>query len=113
MRLRDRDFLRPPQRGGGRYLDIYPPGVYYCFMRQASRTINARIHKLSGQLQAIEEMVNTKRSCTDVLNQISAIRAGLEQLAGILFEREIRKNIINQNNFNKLQKLINQYNRTI
>ena len=82
-------------------------------MKQSSRTINARIHKLTGQLQAIEEMVNTKRSCTEVLNQISAIRAGLEQLAGIVFEREIRKNVINQNNNNKLQNLINQYNRTI
>lgn len=60
-------------------------------MRRASRTISARIHRLNGQLGAIEHMVQKKRSCAEVLNQISAVRAGLERVAVIVFQRELQK----------------------
>jgi|GEM_PF-2457459 len=57
----------------------------------ASRTVGARIHRLTGQIQAIERMVGKRRSCAEVLYQISAVRAGLEQVATILFEIELQK----------------------
>lgn len=60
-------------------------------MRRASRTVTARIHRLSGQLQAVETMLRRKRSCAEVLNQISAVRAGLEQVAVIVFQTELQK----------------------
>lgn len=60
-------------------------------MRKASRTVTARIHRLTGQLQAIEAMLMSKRSCDEVLNQISAVRAGLEQVAVIVFQRELQR----------------------
>ncbi len=60
-------------------------------MRRASRTVTARIHRLNGQLQAVETMLRHKRSCADVLNQISAVRAGLEQVAVIVFQTELQK----------------------
>lgn len=58
---------------------------------RASRTVGARIHRLTGQLQAIETMVGKRRSCAEILYQISAIRSGLEQVATILFEIELSK----------------------
>ena len=57
----------------------------------ASRTLGARIHRISGQTHAIEKMVREKRSCPEILYQISAVRAGLEQIASILFEIELQK----------------------
>lgn len=60
-------------------------------MRRASRTVTARIHRLAGQLSAIEAMLQRKRSCADVLHQISAVRAGLEQVAVIVFQTELQK----------------------
>lgn len=60
-------------------------------MRRASRTVTARIHRLNGQLVAIESMLQQRRSCSDVLNQISAVRAGLEQVAVIVFQTELQK----------------------
>lgn len=61
------------------------------YMRRASRTVSARIHRLSGQLNAVESMLRHRRSCSDVLNQISAVRAGLEQVAVIVFQTELQK----------------------
>ena len=60
-------------------------------MKQASRTVTARIHRLAGQLNAIETMLQNRRTCTEVLNQISAVRAGLEQVAAIVFQIELQK----------------------
>lgn len=60
-------------------------------MRRASRTVNARIHRLAGQLNAIESMLRQRRTCSDVLNQIGAVRAGLEQVAVIVFQTELQK----------------------
>ena len=60
-------------------------------MRRSSRTINARIHRLSGQLEAIELMIQKKRDCTDILHQISAVRAGLENVAVIVLQKELQK----------------------
>lgn len=57
----------------------------------ASRTVWARMHRLTGQLQAIEKMIKRRRTCADVLYQISAVRSGLEQVATILFEIELNK----------------------
>lgn len=36
-------------------------------------------------------MLRRRRSCSDVLNQISAVRAGLEQVAVIVFQTELQK----------------------
>ena len=60
-------------------------------MRKASRTVTARIHKLNGQLTAIEHMISQKRACADILNQVSAVRAGLEQVAALIFQRELER----------------------
>lgn len=60
-------------------------------MRRSSRTVSARIHQLSGQLNAVESMIQQRRSCADVLQQLSAVRAGLESVAGIVFQTEIQK----------------------
>lgn len=57
--------------------------------RRASRTVAARIHKLSGQLDAIERMVRLKRSCPEVLAQIEAVRSGLSGVAAIIVNEEL------------------------
>jgi DNA-binding FrmR family transcriptional regulator len=82
-------------------------------MRKASRTLTARIHRLNGQLLAIESMIQAKRPCVDILNQISAVRSGVESVASILFQRELErlasKKKLTQSD---LQKLISIYSKT-
>ena len=57
----------------------------------SSRTVDARLHRLVGQLEAIEKMTKNRRPCAEVLYQVSAVRAGLEQVAAILFEIELQR----------------------
>jgi len=59
--------------------------------KRSSRTLPARIHKLSGQLAAIERMVASKRTCRDVLAQVEAVRSGLESVAAILVNEELNR----------------------
>lgn len=60
-------------------------------MRRASRTVTARIHRLSGQLSAVETMLQNRRACADVLQQLIAVRAGLENVASIILQTELQK----------------------
>lgn len=57
--------------------------------KRSSRTLAARIHKLSGQLRAIEGMVSSRRSCAEVLAQVQAVRAGLANVAAIVLNEEL------------------------
>lgn len=59
--------------------------------RRASRTIAARIHKLSGQLGAIEGMVAHRRPCAEILAQVEAVRSGLGGVAAIIINDELMR----------------------
>jgi len=59
--------------------------------QRSSRTVAARIHKLSGQLEAIDRMVLKRRPCAEVLAQIEAVRSGLAGVAAILLNEELTK----------------------
>jgi DNA-binding FrmR family transcriptional regulator len=59
--------------------------------QQSSRTVAARIHKLAGQLEAIDRMVSKKRPCAEVLAQIEAVRSGLASVAAILLNEELAR----------------------
>ncbi len=54
-----------------------------------------RLHKLQGQLEGIEKMMATGRSCTEVLTQISAARAGLDKLANLLITEHLENCLVN------------------
>lgn len=40
-----------------------------------------RLAKVEGQLRGIQRMVEQQRRCADILNQIAAVRAALDQIA--------------------------------
>jgi DNA-binding FrmR family transcriptional regulator len=42
--------------------------------------INQRINRIIGQLRGIEKMINQKRECTDILQQISAVKKAIDGL---------------------------------
>jgi DNA-binding FrmR family transcriptional regulator len=67
------------------------------FTKRSSRTVAARIHKLSGQLSAIDGMVIAKRPCTDVLAQLEAVRAGLASVAAIIVNEELMRMLRRRN----------------
>ena len=48
--------------------------------------VQKRIRRIAGQISGISRMVDEDRYCVDVLQQITAVRAALSKVAGILLE---------------------------
>ena len=53
--------------------------------------LNNRINRIIGQLRGIEKMVEKKRNCTDILQQISAVKKAIDSLAKQVVVNDMRK----------------------
>lgn len=49
-----------------------------------------RLKKIEGQVRGLQNMVETRRSCSDLLIQISSAKAALHQLGVRIFETYLR-----------------------
>ena len=49
----------------------------------------SRLQKIEGQIRGIEKMVDEKRYCIDILNQVSAVRRALDSVSMILMKRHV------------------------
>lgn len=47
--------------------------------QEVTEDVRKRLHRVVGQLQGIERMLDEKRECRDVVTQISAATKALEQ----------------------------------
>lgn len=52
-----------------------------------------RIRKIKGQIEGIERMINERRYCVDIINQITAVRRALEKLSLIIMESHIKTHV--------------------
>ena len=50
--------------------------------------LELRIRKIKGQVAGIEKMIGEKRSCLEVVQQISAVKAALGKVAGVILTQE-------------------------
>ncbi len=48
--------------------------------REVIEDVRRRLHRVGGQLQGIERMLDDSRECRDVVTQISAATKALEQI---------------------------------
>jgi len=52
------------------------------------KKLTSRIRKVKGQVEAIEKMVEKKRGCLEILQQIKAARSALAKVATVLLSKE-------------------------
>ncbi len=64
-----------------------------------------RINRIIGQLRGIEKMLNNKRECSDVLQQISAIKKAIDGLAEEIVISNICKLMPNEDS-RKIGKMV-------
>jgi DNA-binding FrmR family transcriptional regulator len=57
---------------------------------EVKEEIRRRINRLSGQIQAIQRMVEEEAYCVEVLQQIAAARGALKKIGSRLLEAHIR-----------------------
>jgi len=55
-----------------------------------------RVNRIIGQLRGIEKMLNEKRECSDVLQQISAVKKAIDGLSKEIVISDICKLIPNE-----------------
>lgn len=62
---------------------------------QEKASIKKRLRRIGGQINGIEKMVEESRYCVDVLQQIMAARAALNQVALIMIESHTKSCVVN------------------
>ena len=55
----------------------------------SDRKLFARVKRIAGQVAGIERMLEDKRYCVDILNQIAAVRSALDALGVELLTRHL------------------------
>ncbi len=56
-----------------------------------------RLHKISGQVAGVQKMVEQDRDCSDILQQVVAVRAALDQLGVILLTQHLQTCVLHLN----------------
>jgi CsoR family transcriptional regulator, copper-sensing transcriptional repressor len=69
--------------------------------------INQRINRIVGQLHGIEKMVEKKRECSEVLQQISAVKKAIDGLSKEIVVSDFCK-YVPKKNVKKMEKMVNQ-----
>src|SRR5690606_25810350 len=73
---------------------MYRPGVRrWCAVasyQQDKEAILKRLRRIEGQVRGIQRMVEEDKYCVDILVQIAAVRAALDQVGLILLEDHTR-----------------------
>jgi len=78
--------------------------------------ISSRLHRISGQVTAVERMLKNKRDFVEVLQQIIAARKALDRVGILILESEARGCLSNQGNkknLKALQRAVNVLFKTV
>ncbi len=55
------------------------------------KSLTRRLHRVQGQLQGIERMLDEERNCPELITQLLAARAALDQVGRLLLEKEMER----------------------
>lgn len=70
--------------------------------------IKKRLRRTGGQIAGIEKMVDDDRYCVDVLQQIMAARAALNQVALIMIESHTKSCVVNAIKENRTEEAVDE-----
>lgn len=70
--------------------------------------IKTRLRKISGQIKGIEKMVDEKRYCVDVLQQVMAARSALNQVALIMLESHTKSCVVTAIQENRTEESVKE-----
>jgi DNA-binding FrmR family transcriptional regulator len=72
-----------------------------------------RLKKIEGQVRGLEKMVDQKRYCVDILNQVAAVRRALDGVSMILMKRHVETCVSGAIKANKGAPLIDELIDTV
>lgn len=62
--------------------------------KKPSNKLELRIRRISGQIAGVQRMIEQKRYCVDILNQISALRSALDALGVELLSNHLASCVV-------------------
>lgn len=74
----------------------------------SKKQVLGRLKKIEGQVRGIENMVDQKRYCIDILNQIAAARRALDGVSMLLMKRHVETCVSSAIKTNKGEPLIDE-----
>jgi len=84
--------------------------------REVKQNLLTRLAKAKGQISGLEKMIASDASCSDILMQISAVRAAIGKIGMMIMQNYIRNCFSYQNKEtvdNKIEELINSFSKFI
>ena len=64
--------------------------------RRDNERLLARVHRMQGQVEALERLLRDQRGCNDVLQQIAAVRGAATSLMADVLEEHLQEHLSNQ-----------------
>ena len=55
------------------------------------KALQIRLHKIAGQLRAVEKMIEQDRDCTEALTQIVSARKALKSFAEVIIHQHVHQ----------------------
>ena len=62
------------------------------------KSIILRLKRIEGQVRGVQRMIENQESCAEIINQIAAIKAAVNQVGIVVFENHARECIVNSLN---------------
>lgn len=59
-------------------------------MDRDKEALRRRLNRIAGQVEGIQRMIDNDRYCVDVMTQVSATRAALAKVSGLLLETHLQ-----------------------
>ncbi len=70
--------------------------------------ISKRMRRICGQINGIDKMIDDSRYCVDILQQIMAARAALNQVALIIIESHTKSCVVNAIKENRTDEAVEE-----
>lgn len=61
---------------------------------EEKRALTSRLHRIVGQLNGIEKMVESNRYCGDILLQLTAVEKSVKSLSAMILEKHLHTCIV-------------------
>jgi DNA-binding FrmR family transcriptional regulator len=70
-----------------RFRQVHDHDHHHHHSSEEKQALLRRLHKIAGQISAIERMVDEHTDCTEVLNQVISVRRALKSFAEVVIQQ--------------------------
>lgn len=84
--------------------------------QEARKNVLIRLRRIEGQVRGVQRMVENEAECSEIMNQIAAIKSAVNQVGLLVFESHARECIArslheedNEQSFEEIVKMMGRF----